>query len=177
MKLNKIVTGMAFVAALSAGQTFAATNGALASSSSGTTDVSLEIANRVQLSSVENLPLGAWGGSGNLTGGTDFCVYRSGGDNYKLTLTADTGAFQVTSSTTSDNIPFSAFVDDDSDATDGEELTYNTASAVPLVGSNAYDCSGTDNAELFVSFAEDDLRTASTANNYKATVTILVEPI
>ncbi|MEX2327270.1 MAG: hypothetical protein WD558_06040, partial [Pseudomonadales bacterium] len=87
MKLNKMVTGFAFAAAMSTGQAMAATQGALGVDSTGTTDISLEIADRVQISSVDDIALGAWGGSGDLVGTSQFCVYRSGGDDYQMTLT------------------------------------------------------------------------------------------
>ncbi|XOV90064.1 MAG: hypothetical protein ACFHX7_09310 [Pseudomonadota bacterium] len=174
---TKLATGIALSAALFAGQAMAATQGSLGVNSTGTTDISLEIANRVQISSVEDIALGAWGGSGNLTGATEFCVYRSGGDNYRLTLTTSTGSFSVASVLSGDSIPFSARVDDDLDASDGEALTYNTATAVALVGSSSLTCGGGDNAELAVTFAEADLQQASTANDYQATVTVFVEPI
>ena len=176
-KLNKIVTSVAFAATLFAGNAMAAVDGSLGVDSTGKSDISLSIADRVQISDVHDIALGAWGGSGNMTGAADFCVYRSGGDNYQLTLTADTGAFQVSSATTSDNIPFTAQVDDDLDASNGESLSYATASSVALVGSNALDCGGSDNAQLYVTFAASDLQAASTANDYQATVTIFVEPI
>ena len=176
-KLNKMVTFFAFAAALSAGQAMAASDGTLGADSTGTSVVSLAIADRVRISSVEDIVLGAWSGSGALVGASEFCVYRSGGDNYRLTLTADTGAFQVDSATTGDSIAFTARVDDDTDASDGEAMTYNTASAVALTGSISMTCGGSDNAELQVSFAEAALQAASSGNDYQATVTVYVEPI
>ncbi|MEX1237572.1 MAG: hypothetical protein WD994_04805, partial [Pseudomonadales bacterium] len=112
MKLNKMVTGFAFAAAMSTGQAMAATQGALGVDSTGTTDVSLEIADRVQISGVEDIALGAWGGSGDLAGTSQFCVYRSGGDDYQMTLTTDTGSFLVSSVSTGDDIAFTAKIDD-----------------------------------------------------------------
>ena len=175
--LKKIVTGFAFAASLAAGNAMAATQGSLGADSTGTTDVTLEIADRVQITSISDIVLGAWSGNGDLVGSTDFCVYRSGGDDYQLTLTADTGSFVVESATTLDSIAFSANVDDDLDASDGETLAYNTASAVALTGSNSFTCGGNDNAQLEVTFAEAALQAASSAADYQATVTILVEPI
>ena len=176
-KLNKMVTGVAFAASVLAGNAMAATDGSLGVDSTGTSNISLSIADRVQISSVEDIALGAWGGTGDMTGFTNFCVYRSGGDNYELTVTADTGAFQVDSATTGDSIPFSAKVDDDLDASNGEALTYNTATTVALIGSNSVTCGGADNAQLLVTFAQANLQAASTANDYQATVTIYVQPI
>ena len=176
-KFNNIVTGVAFAASLFAGNAMAATDGTLGTDSTGTSLVSLSIADRVQISGISDIALGAWSGSGNMTGYTNFCVYRSGGDNYQLTATTDNGAFAVTSATTGDTVPFTAQVDDSLDASAGETLSYNTATSTALVGSSSLTCGGTDNAQLLVSFAQSDLQQASTANDYQATVTIYVQPI
>lgn len=177
-KLNNIVTSVAFAATLFAGNAMAATDGGLGANSTGTSDVTLQIADRVQITDVHDIALGAYGGTGTMTGTADFCVYRSGGDNYQLTVTTDNGAYAVTSATSGDTIPFAAKVDDSLTAsTSGEALSYNTATSTALVGSNSLTCGGTDNAQLYVSFAEADLQAASTANDYQATVTLYVEPI
>ncbi|MEX1237690.1 MAG: hypothetical protein WD994_05425 [Pseudomonadales bacterium] len=174
---NTMITGFALAAVLTSGQALAATDGTLGTNSTGTSDISLEIADRVQITSMADIALGAWGGAGDLVGSSEFCVFRNGGDDYRLTLTADTGAFQVFSTTTTDNIAFAAKVDDDLDASDGEALAYNTATAVALAGSASLTCGGNDNASLEVTFAEANLQAASTANDYQATVTVFVEPI
>jgi hypothetical protein len=179
-RLTKLTAGIAFGATLIGGiasSALAATDGSLGVNSTGSSDITLEIADRVQISDVENVGLGAWAGSGNMVASTDFCVYRSGGDDYKLTLTTDEGAFSVRSATTTDSIAFSVKVDDDLNASDGESMTYNSASAVALAGSSSLTCSGSDNAQLEVTFAEAALQAASTANDYDATMTIFVEPI
>ncbi|HKI75446.1 MAG TPA: hypothetical protein VJ998_12405 [Pseudomonadales bacterium] len=177
-KLNNIVTSIAFAATLFAGNAMAATDGGLGANSTGTSDVTLSIADRVQVTDVHDIALGAYGGTGNMTGTSDFCVYRSGGDNYKLTVTTDNGAYAVTSISTGDSIPFTAQVDDSlTAATTGEALSYNTATSTALVGSSSLTCGGVDNAQLYVSFAESDLQAASTASDYQATVTLYVEPI
>lgn len=158
------------------GAAFAATDGSAGATSSGTSVVSLEITDRVQISNVKDIALGAYGGSGNVTGNASFCVFRNGGDDYKLTLTANTGNYLVTSGTTGDSIAFTAKVDADSDASDGVGLGYNALSA-NLAGSGVASCGGSDNAALHVTFAEAALQAVSTGNDYQATVTLLVTPI
>lgn len=179
MKLNKnkIAVGFAFAATLAANHVMAASNGTLGADSTGSTDITLEIADRVQISSVADIALGAWSGAGDMVGSSEFCVHRNGGDDYRLTLTADTGAFEVRSGTTLDSIAFSAKVDDDLDASDGEALVYNTATVLPLTGSASLTCGGSDNAALEVTFQEANLQAVSSAADYQATVTIFVEPI
>ena len=80
-----------FLSALISTVALAASEGA----SSGTSDVILTINNRVQITSVTDITLDAYGGSGALTGPSDEYVIRNGGDDFKLKLVSDTGAFQV----------------------------------------------------------------------------------
>ncbi len=155
----------------------AASDGSLGTSSTGTSQVSLTVNDRVQISSVEDIALGAYGGTGDMVGSSQYCVFRNGGGNYKVTLTSNEGVFQVASATSGDTIPFTVKVDDDLDASDGESLTYATASSVAMTGDVAASCGGTDNAEIDVTFAEADLQAVGSANDYQATITILVEPI
>lgn len=173
---KKIVTGVAFAASMMAGHAMAATDGSLGASSTGTTDVTLGIPDRVQISDVKNLGLGTWSGSGDLVGSTSFCVYRNGGAGYDVTLTTGSGAFDVTSSTSGDTIPFSVKVDDSLDASAGESLSYNTASSNALLGSSSLTCGGSDNATLQFTFLEASLQGKGTAADYTGTVTILVSP-
>jgi len=173
--LNKIISVSA-ISLLSA-QALAASDGSLGADSTGTSDLSLTIADRVQVTGMDDIALGAYSGSGTMTGESEFCVYRNGADDYRLTLTTDQGSFAVASATTLDSIAFSASIDDDTDASDGESMTYNTASAVALTGSSSLTCGGGSNAALEVSFAEAALQAASSANDYQATVTVFVEPI
>jgi hypothetical protein len=178
MKLNKIVTGLAFAATFAASQAMAASDGTVGTTSTGTADVTLEIQDIVQISGVDNIGLGAWSGSGDLTGASEFCVYRSDAGDYKLKLTTGSGSFDVTSPTTLDSIAFTVQVDDDLDATvGGESLLYGADTAVALTGSNSYTCGGAENAEIHVTFAEAALQAASTGNDYSETVTVLVTPI
>ena len=176
-KLNKIAQGLAFTAALAASNAvFAAADGTLGATSSGDTDISLEIVDRVQITNMKDIALGSYSGSGAMVDSTSFCVYRNGGDQYQLTLTTDTGAFQLDSATTLDSIAFTTKVDADLTPADGAGIAYNTASA-GMTGAGAVDCGGSDNASLEITFAEAALQAASTAADYQATMTVLVEPI
>ncbi len=177
-KLNKIAQGIALVASITAaGSALAASDGSLGDDSTGTTDISLTIVDKVQISNMKDIAIGTYGGTGDLTPSTSFCVYRNGGDDYKLTLSADTGAFQLDSATALSSIPFTVKVDDDLDASDGEATTYNTETSVALSGAATTNCGGSDNASMQLTFAEANLQAAPTANDYQATMTVFVEPI
>jgi len=175
-KLNTIVSGIILSSAMISGASFAANDGTAGPTSSGDSLVSLTINDRVQITSITDIALGAYGGTGDLTGETEFCVYRNGGDDYQLTLTSDTTGFWVKSTTTTDTIDFVAKVDDSLDASSGEVMAQGAASGVALTGANSLNCGGVDNAAMYVSLLEADLQAAPTSV-YQATVTMLVEPI
>lgn len=177
-KLNNIVKGITLVAGIAAaGQAMAASQGSLGADSTGTTDISLEVVDRVQITNMKDIALGTYSGAGALVNNTSFCVYRNGGDDYALTLTADTAAFEIASATTTDSIAFTARVDGDTDASNGQAVVYNTQTGTPMAGSSSTNCGGSDNASLEVTFAEADLQAASSAADYQATVTVYVQPI
>lgn len=170
--LSKILTSVA-VSALFSAQAMAATDGTVGVDSTASSDVSLSVADRVQISNVKDIAFGTYGGTGDLVENSSYCVYRNGGGDYQLTLTTIEGSFEVTDGT--NTIPYAVKVDDSADASLGTAMTYNTA-AGPLVGSPAVDCGGTDNAAMEVTFSEADLQAAGTAA-YSGTVTLYVEPI
>ena len=174
---KKMALTTAIATSLFAGQAFAATQGSLAATSEGESVVSLTINDQVQISGVDDIALGAFDGTNDLTGSTEFCVYRSGAGNYTMTVSADgKTAFEVESATTSDVIPFTTKVDGDNDASNGASIAHGATSGT-YTGSSAIDCGASDNAALEVNFAATDLRTAGAAADYTATVVILVEPI
>ncbi len=171
-KFSKVLTTVAF--SLAASQAAA---GTLGDTSSDTSTVSLEVTDKVQISNISDIPLGAYNGTdATMTGGTSYCVFRNGGDDYQVTLTTDQGAFNVASATTLDTIAFSAKVDADNDASDGAAIAYNTASAA-MSGAATTNCGGANNGAIHVTFLQADLLSASSANDYQAVVTVLVEPI
>lgn len=163
---KKIALSTAIATSLFAGQAFAADQGTLGSASTGKSVVSLSVNDQVQISGVDDISLGAFDGSNDLTGSTEFCVYRSGGDAYQMTVSAEgKTTLEVASVITGDN-----------DASNGADIAHGGTSA-SFTGSNLLDCNSNDNAALEVTFAAADLRTATSAADYTATVLILVEPI
>ncbi len=176
IKINKIAAAFAMTSMLASAPVMAASDGTLGATSSGSTDISVQIVDMVKVTGLDNIALGSYTGTGDLTGTTDYCVYRNGGGAYQVTLTSTTGALSVSDGGTN-NIGFSVLIDDDNDATaGGESLGYNSASLVSMAGASAADCGGSDNAQMHFTFAEADLQAAKSAT-YNATLTVLVEPI
>lgn len=174
---KKIALTTAIASSLFVGQAFAADQGTLGTDSTGKSVVSLSIVDQVQITGVDDIALGAFDGTNDLTGATAFCVYRSGAGDYQMTLSAEgKTSFEVASVITGDTVGFTAKVDGDADASNGTAIVHAATSGA-YTGSAAVDCGASDNAALEVNFAAADLRTAGTAADYTATVVILVEPI
>ncbi len=171
-KFSKVLA-TATISTLFASQALA---GSLGATSTDSSILSLEVVDRVQITNVDDIAMGAYSGTGTLSGATQYCVYRNGGDNYTIKLTTNTGSFKVTSATTLEDIVFTAKIDSDADASNGTPIAYNTASA-GMAGSAQTNCGGADNGAIEVSFAQADLLAVSSGNDYTATMTILVEPI
>ena len=176
MNTFKTIISSAVLAGLMSGGAMAASDGTAGATSTGTTDISLEVTDLVQISNVSDIALGAYGGTGPLVGESEHCVFRNGGDAYTVTLTSSTGSFTIASPTTLDTIAFTVKVDDDTDASDQGDATYNVASG-SLTGSGSTTCGGVDNAAIEVTFAEAALLAVTSAADYAATVTILVAAI
>jgi hypothetical protein len=155
----------------------AAGDGTMGSTSTGQSDIRLEIVDQVKITGLDDIDLGSFDGTSDLNGGTAFCVYRNGGSGYTMNVNAEgKTALEVASSTTNDTIRFTAKVDYDNDASDGSAIVHNGTSAT-YTGSSASDCGSTDNASFAVNFSAIDLRTADTADDYTATLVILIQPI
>ena len=174
---NNLAIGIALSSAIFATQAIAAQNGTLGSDSTGMSDISLDILDRVQITGVTDIDLGIFDGTNGMTGSTAFCVYRSGGDNYTMTITTQDGTLEVASAIALDSIGFTVKVDGDIDASNGEAITYGISTSNLFTGSSVINCGGANNASLEVSFAAADLLVATAATDYTATVVILVQPI
>lgn len=155
----------------------AATQGNPGNTSSGTTVVNADVPALIRIFNLADIDLGTYNPSNNvnndegLSGETDVCVLMNNGTTYNVTVTADTGAFQLDSATASDSVAFTATYN-------GSPLAYNTAlanqtpdSAQSLGVSN---CDDADADELVISIDETVLEDALAADDYTATLTLLV---
>ena len=178
MKVTRIARSIAVASALAGAATgaLAANDGTLGSSSSGDLGVTLAVADRVQITGLEDIALGTYSGSGPLTGSATFCVYRNGTGLYDLVATSANelaGGFVATDGT--NDIGYGVKVDADTDASDGVVVASGTAETGLAGHASATDCGGSENASLEVSFLEADLQAAPTGA-YADTITLLVTP-
>ena len=158
---------------------YAATaDGSLGATSTGNVDIDLEVLDSVQISSLDAVDFGTYGGAdtGARNQGDAYCVYVNGGDNYTITPTSSSGAFELSGAVFSDTIPYDVkVIGAATGAAAATSLAYNTASA-SFSGSSSLTCGGTNNASLDISIAEQDIRDAST-DLYSDTLILLVSPI
>jgi spore coat protein U-like protein len=180
LELKRIAGSIALVSALAApGTALAATQGSLdATASEGTLGVSVEIEDRVQITGLNDIDFGVYGGTGPLSQSDGFCVYRNGTGLYDIALASATGAgtdFEVTDGT--NNAVYTVKFDDDADASDASDVD-NGDSVTGAQGDGAsQDCTGSGgvNASLQLTFSEAELQSMATGT-YADTITLTVTP-
>ncbi len=169
-KLKQLGQGIALASLLAAGgMVSAAEDGTLGATSTGSLDVLVSIADRVQISGLDDIDLGAYSGSGELTGSDSFCVYRNGTGLYDVEISsanADGGAFRMVSGT--DNFLTYTVTFAGEAVSSGEEIE-------GAGHSTSVTCGGGTNTTLAVSVAEAALQGA-VSGSYADTVTMVVSP-
>ncbi len=174
--INKLGKGIALASLMAAaGTAYSATDGTLGATSTGSLDVRVEIADRVQISGLDDIDLGTYSGSGDLDGSDAFCVYRNGTGGYEVTISspqADDGAFRLRSG--DEFIAYSVTFNDEAEITGGSAV--NSGDKLAGTGSaTSVTCGNGSNASLGVSIAAVALQAAPTGV-YTDTITLLVEP-
>jgi len=174
--INKLGKSIALASLLAAaGTAYSANDGSLGATSTGDLDVSVDIADRVQISGLDDIDFGAYAGFGDLDSNDAFCVYRNGTGAYNVTISsaeADGGTFRLSNG--SDFIAYSVSFNDDADITGGTDV----GSGDTLAGNGSatsLTCGGASNASLGVSIPENVLQAAA-SGAYTDTITLLVEP-
>lgn len=174
--INKLGKGIALASLLAAaGSAYSANDGSLGATSTGDLDVIVSVADRVQISGLNDIDFGAYAGTGGLDGNDAFCVYRNGTGAYSVSIDspqADGGNFRLSDG--SNFIAYSVTFNDDADIAGGSAVS----SGDPLTGTGSatsLTCGGASNASLGVSIAENDLQAAA-SGNYTDTLTLVVSP-
>jgi len=129
----------------------------------------------VQISRIDNIVLGSFNGTADMTADEAFCAYTESG-GYRLTITApnqDVSGNFFLAGDNGDLLPFQ--VEFSQSVTSPAFVTVGSSSIIGLTGSTLLDCGNADNAVFRVSASEQDLRAAS-SGNYVETITILMEP-
>lgn len=169
---------------VTAGNSMATNDGALATSSVGDLDISLTIPDLVQVTGLTDIALGDFAGS-SLSGEAQVCIYRNGSGAYEIKFEAGdnrglvdgargTTAYTLASAGTSDTIPYTV---DFEDSTTGEYTDTAIAINDPLGGQTGDgadpNCGGERNAKVRVNVDAADMADADTGN-YVGTLYLIV---
>jgi len=168
-----VAVAMASNSALSAQQ------GTQGASSTGSTDVSLQVNDSVKITGIEDLTIPAvlQTATGGTQEGGSFCVYKNGGDSVKITASNPaSGATEFSLVGTDDDIiQYTVALETGVDASTTAATAYNTPKT--LTGaSTEFACGGSDTHSYEIFIAEQEVREASTGA-YSGTLQFLVEPI
>jgi hypothetical protein len=149
----------------------AATDGALGSTSEGTSIVTIIKEDAVLISDVDDLFLGTRGALfENQVNADAVCVYSSTG-SYNLSITTTNGAFSLQSANTTTDIAYSL----EWITEEATSVAYNSP-VIGLIGdSRSINCNGTTNA-LFQITVTPATFNAAAPGNYQDTLTLLVAP-
>ena len=185
-RLKGTVAAVALMGAVTMGSALAATDGTLGGTSTGTSDLTVNVPLRALITGVADLDfsseLTTWNGADDVTLTDSVCVFTSGGA-YEVTASGSgtANAFTVTDGSTL--ISYTVEWDDSAGASSGTALTTGVQSSANFAGTTTLsDCTPTptNNATFIVtmdgSSGTDDLASATTGVNYTGTLTLLVTP-
>ena len=136
--------------------------------------LNIDIDDIVQLQGLDDLLLGNYSGTGDVSASEDFCIYRNGSDRYQVTArgSGDGGAFTLLNN--DNEIPYSLEWDDSSVVT--PMLANSNLTQRQNASLNTNDCeSGTSNARINIDLRQTDLA-ASPAGNYRGILTLIIAP-
>lgn len=175
--MNKLIKSVVLASSIGAlsGVSYAATQGTLGATSTGDFLITAVLQDLVRVSSLDDLNLGTYSGTGPLAGSEAFCVYRNGSGAYDATVTGDGG----------DGLGSTFDLYDGSANYMAYTVTYNGnailsggTTGTEAGNSSLQDCGGANvanNATIAVSIAAPVLQ-ASPTGTYTGTVTVLIAP-
>ena len=175
-KAATVALSAAMLAGTAIAPALAATNGTIGSSSTGTSTITAFVGSLVRVSAVDDLDLGSWSGSGDLTQADNVCVWTTTG-GYNITATGDggTGSDFALNNGTQDLAYSVKWGDSAGAATDG--LTSGSPLGGQVSGANSTDCnSGTSlTATVEVEILGADLSSAD-SGTYTGVLTLVIAP-
>lgn len=166
-----MITGLGGIIALAGNTAWAATQGSTGTTSTGTVDLTVTIGTLARISDLDDLDLGSFTGSGNLSANDDLCVWSSGSSGYNITATGSGTAGAFTLGAGAELVAYTVEWADTSGQTTGSSLTGQTTSATST------DCGGgaSPSASLIVEVVESEMLGKSAAA-FGGALTLLVAP-
>jgi hypothetical protein len=157
-----------------------ATQGAAGSTSTGTLDISIALADVVQISSLNDIIFPVWGGTGGMIEFDDLCIYsNTAGGGYNVTATGSGSGSAFTVTDGSNTMAYNASWNDVSGTNTGmASLTTNVAlTSQTGASTNSLDCSSGASltSRIIIEFIEATLMGAP-VSVYSGTLTFNIAP-
>ena len=166
--------GLALLALSS--QAFAATDGSVGATSTGTSTITVTIPKLIRVRSMADYAFGTYTGAGDIQSNDDLNIsvnYATAGYKVKGTGNGTSSAFTVTDGT--QTIAYHAYFNDQTGVSGEIELTTNT-DLTGQSGAATTISSTTTNANLHIKFLEADLQAVNAAT-YTGVITLLFTPV
>ncbi len=125
----------------------------------------------VKITAINDLSLGTYSGTGDLSSEDEVCVYNSASQNYTITVTTTSGAFELRSGIN----PLPVQIRFKEGAGSYVDLSYGVAAAFGGADMISNSCGGSTNATLQVRALQSDLL-AVRPSTYSTTLTLLISP-
>ena len=178
---RRFLAGVAFAAmAASGGVAFAATQGTVGATSTGSLNITLTIPQLVRITGLTDITMPTWDGSTDIQGTDNVCVFSST-RRYTVTATGSgaSSAFTLADGTapTPNTIAYAVEWAASSGASSGTGLTSGTALTAQTTNATSTTCAGGTNATVIVKITSANLSAAPSAGtNYTGTLTLVVAP-
>ena len=172
-----MITGLGGIIALAGSSAWAATQGSVGTTSTGTVGLSVTIGTLARISDLDDLDLGNFTGSGDLSDNDDLCVWSSGSTGYNITATGSGTAGAFTLGAGAELVIYTVEWDDTSGQTSGTSLTSGSALTGQTTAAATTDCNAgaSPSASLIVKVTESEMLGKSAAG-FTGTLTLVVAP-
>jgi len=136
--------------------------------------ITISIDDIVQLQGIDDLLLGNYSGSGDVSATEPFCIYRNGSDTYQVTASGNGNNGDFSLLNNGSEIPYTIEWDDGTGPAPmavNSNLTQRQNATTDLNTCS----SGSSNASIKITLQETDL-SSSPAGNYRGTLTLMIAP-
>lgn len=181
ISLNKrlVVLGAVAASALMGGEAFAATQGSLGATSTGSIGISASVPSRARITGLQDVAFTNQDPATAASDAQSVCVWsNTATKEYTITATGSGTGSAFTLSNGSGTVPYSIEWAASSGQTSGTALTAGTASASLTSTATSQNCASgpAASASLIVGIGTTDLGTMGAGSSYAGTLTLLVTP-
>lgn len=177
LSLSKIIMSSCLLVAAFSSQSFAAAQGGVGTTSTGSLNINVTKLNQVKISNLQDINFGAQASSPSKTS-QDVCIYSTSG-SYDITASsanANGSTFRLASGSNSSTIMYVVEWKDSNSGTSGNNLQSGiTSNKFNNANQNSQNCNGSNNARLFVELNQGNF-TGAPAGTYSDVLTLVVSP-